>query len=53
MAMKKLIIVIALLFAFLLMGFSGNATACAMDDTTYVAQPVTEKHQTDGKSRYL
>jgi len=51
--MKRLIIVIVLLCAFLLMGFSRNAAACAMDDTAYMAQPVTEKHQTDGKPIFV
>ena len=49
MVMERFILIIALLSAFLLMGFSGNAAAWAMDDTTYVAQPVTDVEWRDKK----
>tara|TARA_B100000315_G_scaffold2440_1_gene2260 strand:+ start:14689 stop:15009 length:321 start_codon:yes stop_codon:yes gene_type:complete len=51
--MKRLILTIPLLCAVALTGFSGNAFACAIDDTTYVTPPVTKEHQTDGKPIFV
>ena len=51
--MKGLTLTIAFLSALVLIGFSGNASACAMDETTHFVQPVTEEQQTDGKPIFV
>tara|TARA_B100000959_G_scaffold287241_1_gene370397 strand:- start:2261 stop:2578 length:318 start_codon:yes stop_codon:yes gene_type:complete len=51
--MKRLIFASALLSAIVLIGFSGNASACQNDGTTYFVLPVTEEHQTDGKPIFV
>ena len=51
--MKRLTLTIAFLSALVLIGFSGNASACAMDETTHFVQPVTEEQQTDGKPIFV
>ena len=51
--MKGLVLTILFLSVLVLTGFSGNASACTMDETTYFVPPVTEKQNTDGKPIFV